>query len=946
MTDVPEAPTPDVPAVAARGGRLARTRHWLRRAALVVISLVAAALVAALAVDVGPSLKGQAERRGSALIQRPLHIGRLSVNLLRGHFTFEDLRIEGLTPADEPFFTAKTIVVILPWWTLARGEVFIESVTLDHWRMVVDSFPNGRHNFIKIPTGGPRTGPKRFTTTTQLVRARNGEFVYTDHGVPWHIVARNLDVTVARLNGYRGEARFRDATVQIQQYEPMWANMSTNFRIDGGLIHVDRLDLESDGAMSHATGVVDAAHWPEQTYDLTSRVQFQRMRELFFARQTFTLSGEGDFKGRFHLFKGGRDLSGTFTSEMAGINAMRFARLRGALQWVPDRFEVTDATTDVYGGRARFGYKMAPLGKPDARAMATLDGEYADVDLLELTDFLELRGLRLAGRATGRNVMTWPVGRFAERNGDGQITAVAPDGVALMSRELSEAMKQRADERGAEMGPFNPQPLVDPLAVGGTVTYGFTPERITVAPSHVASPETFIGFEGVTTWAGRESRMPFHVTSGDWQESDRLMAAIIMAVTGSARAVPVGGRGEFDGVMLGAFGAPRVEGRMRGEQMRAWDVNWGQADAQVVIENGYVTISRGRITKADAQMNIEGLFALGYPRRDGGEELDTRVELVNWSLTDLRHAFVLDDYPLTGRMSGRFHLYDRYERPQGFGQMTIVDGVAYDEKYDEATATLTFDGDGVQLDKLTIAKGPGRVNGAAYIAWAGSYTFNVDARNIQLADVNVVTYPDAPVTGDLAFSASGSGSFESPRYEMRGRVDGLAVSGAPLGQATARMTVRDDTLLIDSLEAASPTLAISVHRAHRHDRRVGCRPPAARDRHVARPVHPHLPADPVATYLDAGGRHGEDHRRTQQSRPAPRAGVGRSRRRHALRLRGAQRRAHRPDARARRAADRSHAPGGRGHADRRGRRRPRQRPSHLAPGIGRREPGAPSGGDA
>ena len=155
MTDVPEAPTPDVPAVAARGPRLARTRRWLRGVGVVLASVVAAALVAALAIDVGPSLKGQAERRGSALIQRPLHIGRLSVNLLRGHFTFEDLRIEGLTPADEPFFTAKTIVVILPWWTLARGEIFIESVTIDDWRMVIASLPGQPEQLHQDPDRRP-----------------------------------------------------------------------------------------------------------------------------------------------------------------------------------------------------------------------------------------------------------------------------------------------------------------------------------------------------------------------------------------------------------------------------------------------------------------------------------------------------------------------------------------------------------------------------------------------------------------------------------------------------------------------------------------------------------------------------------------------------------------------------------------------------------------------
>lgn len=809
MSDAPETPAPDPSAVVVRGLRFARARRWLRRIGIVLVSILAAAIVAALAVDIGPSLRRQAETRGSALIQRPLHIGTLSVNLLRGHVTIGDLVIEGLTPTDEPFFTAKRIVVVMPWWTLARREIFIESVTIDDWRAVIASYPGNRNNFIKIPGGGPRTGPKRFTTTTQLVRARNGELKFDDYAVPWGIVARNLDVTVARLNDYRGEARFRNGTIQMMQYEPMWANLEAAFRIDDGKVYLDRIDLESDGARTRGTGVVDAARWPEQLYQLESTLTFQRMRELFFKSHTYTLHGEGDFKGTFHLFKGGRDLTGTFTSDLLGINSVRLSNLAGSLHWTPDRFDVPEATADFHGGRTRFVYAMAPINKPGVDAMLTLDAEWADVDLLDFTNFLEWRGLRLAGRSSGRNVMTWPSGKFAERRGEGQVTATPADGVTLMRRGLTDAIRARADARGVEMGPFNPEPLVDPLPIGGTVTYAFTPEGITAGPSEVASAETFIGFEGFTTWGGRESRMPFHLTSGDWQESDRVMAAIIKAVTGSARAVPVGGRGEFNGVLLGAFSAPRIEGRVRGERMRAWDVMWGEADAQFVVENSYVTINRSRITKDAAVMDIDGLFALGYPRRDGGEEIDARIEATNWPLVDFRHAFILDEYPVTGTASGSFHLYDRYERPQGFAKMTITEGEAYDETYDEGFATLTFDGDGVQLDGLTILKGPGRITGAAYIAWAGTYSYNVDARDIPMSQVYLFTYPDTPVTGTLFFSSSGGGTFLSPRYEVRGRADEVTVSGVPLGQATARVTVRDDIAFIESLETASPSIAIS-----------------------------------------------------------------------------------------------------------------------------------------
>ena len=65
----------------------------------------------------------------------------------------------------------------------------------------------------------------------------------------------------------------------------MWANMKARFAIDGSHLRMDRIDLETDGAKSEAAGDVDLAHWPEQTYAVKSRVQFPRMREIFFANE-------------------------------------------------------------------------------------------------------------------------------------------------------------------------------------------------------------------------------------------------------------------------------------------------------------------------------------------------------------------------------------------------------------------------------------------------------------------------------------------------------------------------------------------------------------------------------------------------------------------------------------------------------------------------------------
>jgi translocation and assembly module TamB len=674
--------------------------------------------------------------------------------------------------------------------------------------MLVESWPGGRHSFPHVP-GGRRedAGPRPFTTTLRHVLADHGRFVYEDHGTPWSVEAPNLSVTVGRTEGeYRGSAIFDDGTVRIQSYEPMGVAARAHFEIDGGIIRMDRVDLQTDGAESVLTGEIDAIRWPEQSYQVRSRVQFAPMREIFFAGHEFHLSGEGDFDGVFHLFRGGRELKGRFASPMAGLDDYRFPGLEGSLVWTEERLEVIRASSEFYGGRMELGYVMAPLGRPEP-AVARLDVRYADVDLARFTDFLQTRGLRLDGRATGRNVLEWPLGAFPEHRGDGHVRVRPPTVAAVMGGTVPPALLAHEAAYGPEVGPFNPLMPLGYVPVGGEVVYAFGPEWIHFEPSWVATPKTHVEFNGRTAYGDR-SRIPFRVTSADWQESDRVLAGVMTAFGSPTGAVEIGGHGEFDGVMLESVGAPRIEGRFRGERMRAWDVEWGSGAASIVIENAYVDVTDAIVRQGGSAIHATGRFSLGFPRRDGGEEINARIRLDRRPLADLRHAFELDEYPVDGLVSGEYHIFGAYHRPHGFGRLSIADGVAYGEPFEAATAGLRFEGEGVRLDGLEIRKGTGLITGAAYVAWAGTYSFNADGQRIPVESLARLETPRAPLSGLLQFAASGAGSFEFPRYDVRGRLDDLFAGDEGIGQATGRLSVRGDLMTIE-VEVASARLAVS-----------------------------------------------------------------------------------------------------------------------------------------
>ena len=785
-----------------------RVRRLMLRLLAVVVAIVAAALVTIFSVDLGPQLRERAEREGSKYMERPVHIGRLSARLTPGEFLVEDIVIEGRAPSDRPFLKAKTISVKLPWWSIFSRELIVESVVMTDWEMVIETWQGGRHNFPKVMPKGKREGPPPFITTVKSVAATRGHLVYEDHGTPWSTVAPNLTVQLVKsapTNDYRGRATFSGGTVAIMNYQPFALNMQSRFKMIGGRVQFDRIDLLSDGARSVAVGEVDLGRWPEQRYQVRSKIDFPTQKEIFFHGQRFDVSGTGDFNGTFHLFKGGRELKGAFVSPVAGVNDWRFPNLRGSVLWLPDRLEITNATSELYGGTAQFDYRMAPFGNARTPTQATWVVNYKDVDLVRLTDFLETEGLRLAGRASGTNRLEWPLGKWSLKRGSGRVSVSAPAGASIATRNVGGRLQSWPGEK--EIGPFNPRRSLGYLPIAGQVSYTIDPEWIRLERSWAATERTYVEFDGQTAY-GQRSRIPFHVTSLDWQDSDRLLAGIMTAFGAPTGAVPVGGHGEFDGVLLDAFTRPRIQGTMRSEGMRAWDVMWGSGRADLAIENSYVFVSNATMASGDGEIRADGQFSLGYPRRDGGDEIDARIRVTRWPLSALRHAFDLDDYPMEGTVSGEYQLYGKYQTPLGFGRLNVQSGTAYGEPFELATAALRFEGNGVRLDGIDIKKSTGGVKGAAWIGWDGNYSFDADGTRIPVESLVSVAFPKAPLSGRLQFNATGAGTFDEPRYDVKLGVDDLFAGDEGIGQLAGRLALRGELLTLD-LEAASPRLVVS-----------------------------------------------------------------------------------------------------------------------------------------
>ena len=820
--------TEDKPVGTAKATRWWRWRGGFRRiraqwvvAALAV--LVAVGGVTAFTIDLGPSVRAAAERGASAFLNREVTIGRIGAYLVPGRFLVEDLEISGLNPGDRSFLYAGRITLSVDWSALWNGEFLVDSVSMTDWTMLAESFADGQQSFPSFVQQRPidiepevvtaaesnnidevEEASRRFVTTLQYLNASSGEFRFEDHGSNWSVIAPNLDFTLTKILDYRGHVSFSGGTIQISDFEPMWVDMASDFELDGANVHLTRIALETDGASTDLVGDVDLTNFPEMSYSMESDIDFTRMREIFFAADPFTASGEGHFSGTFHKFTGGHDLRGAFSSEEAGINQFRFPEVAGHLRWQSDRFDVWDVVSTPYGGQASVEFSMAPLGAEDP-GEAIFDVGYERLRLAELAQALELRGIRPRGQATGQNRLQWPLGEFDAYKSEGRIALVPPADIQVATNEIPPETDVLVAGRAGQPADLTTRTF----PFGGGVEYSIGDGWTELTNGRLATASTHVVFEGRTR-AGAESRIPFKVVSRNWQESDRLMSSVMTAVGAVTNPFAVDGYGTLDGVMLGDVMAPRIEATFNGEAIRAWRVDWGAGRGEFFVENGYLDVRGGHFRRDEAELQVDGLFSLGGTRDDGAEEVNVVVQMASFPASRIRSAFGLTEgYVIDGPATGELHLYGAYRRLFGFGRINLENPTAYGELFDSATAGLRFEGNGVRLDGFEMRKGAGSVTGAAFIEWDASYSFNWDARDIPVETLSLIPEPPEPLSGTLEFNASGVGSFEDPRYEVRGAVRDLFVGDEEIGQVTGRIAVREGALSLD-LEGASSRLAVSA----------------------------------------------------------------------------------------------------------------------------------------
>ena len=102
---------------------------------------------------------------------------------------------------------------------------------------------------------------------------------------------------------------------------------------------------------------------------------------------------------------------------------------------------------------------------------------------------------------TGRSHLVWELGKWREKRGGGEVFGRPPAGVTPMTRALDPELRGapgRAARRGRPVQSAGARSVT--FRSAGMVSYGLDPQWITIGPSVVATPKTYVEFEGRTAY--------------------------------------------------------------------------------------------------------------------------------------------------------------------------------------------------------------------------------------------------------------------------------------------------------------------------------------------------------------------------------------------------------------------------------------------------------------
>jgi translocation and assembly module TamB len=340
-------------------------------------------------------------------------------------------------------------------------------------------------------------------------------------------------------------------------------------------------------------------------------------------------------------------------------------------------------------------------------------------------------------------------------------------------------------------------------------------EVVNIQQINLQTPGTTLAASGVLGVATGDplTNLQVNLQAHNLGEFDQLLQTLGLQANGKKgiAAVPVDLHGSmgFTGTARGAIADLDVKGHLQANDLAlnlgpTADVHIDSllADAEYSPDDG-VAVAASTIKRGTAVLNLTGSFR---PRRvvkrgvvsylwDEGLGINATVKLADAQMTDLLSiAGQQKNIPVTGTVNLNVHAAGTIHDLTGGGNITLTNGVAYGENYQQVAVDLNAQGPQINATSLLVQAHNMSVTGSGgYNLNSKTISAQLSGNNIVLSKLDTVRKANPNADGTLSFHVTANGTTTQPNLQANFTLANVTVEGKALGQlqATAHSTGSD-----------------------------------------------------------------------------------------------------------------------------------------------------------
>ncbi len=252
----------------------------------------------------------------------------------------------------------------------------------------------------------------------------------------------------------------------------------------------------------------------------------------------------------------------------------------------------------------------------------------------------------------------------------------------------------------------------------------------------------------------------------------------------------VEGRVRIEGLLTGALNAPVFEGTIAAGPVIVRKIQFHDVHGDVEFRDKKITLSSADIRRQSSHYGFEGSIDMSGPE----PVYFARLKVIQSDVVSIVALFYAPPLPLKLSANGELSFRGTAKNYSGSGHLSLEEGSAYGESFTRGSVTASLSTGKLSFPQAVVYKKKGLVKATGWIGFDGTYSAELESRDIDLADVDLLA--GMPVAGDFGLDIHSSGTFSAPVASASLEVRQLTVLQEPMGRLHADAELNNSRLTI------------------------------------------------------------------------------------------------------------------------------------------------------